>query len=475
MAPTQELRPSAEQRQKLRGLAPPVVCSRLRPPMDLVIRNATVVTMNPSREVLPNADVVIQGNRIAHVGRARKSRRSGGAQVIDATGRVVIPGLIHGHLHACQTLFRNRADGLELLDWLRQRIWPFEAAHDAQSMRASADLTFVELIKSGATALLDMGTVRHYDEVFSAARAAGIRLTGGKAMMDAGQGVPAGLREGTEESLRESVRLLETWHGADEGRLRYALAPRFVLSCTEALLKETASLAKLRGVRIHTHASENPTECRVVREQTGQDNVVYFEKLGLLGPHTTLAHCVHLSPAELKALERTSTRVTHCPSANLKLASGFAPVPELLQHGISVALGADGAPCNNNLDLWVEMRLAALIHKPKAGPLAMGPHQVLEMATLGGARALGLEEDLGSLEPGKKADLAIVALDQAHATPAGDDVVARLVHSGQSRDVRTVVVDGRVLMRERELRTLDEAEVLQRAELHAARIARAAV
>jgi 5-methylthioadenosine/S-adenosylhomocysteine deaminase len=442
--------------------------------MDLVIRHATVVTMNAKREVLHDADVVIQGNRIAHVGPTRRGRRAAGAEVLEGRGRVVIPGLIHGHLHACQTLFRNRADGLELLDWLRQRIWPFEAAHDAQSMRASADLTFVELIKSGSTALLDMGSVRHYDEVFSAARAAGIRLTGGKAMMDAGNEVPAGLREDTEDSLRESIRLLETWHGADEGRLRYALAPRFVLSCTEELLKEVGRLALARGVRIHTHASENPTECRVVREQTGHDNIVYFDKLGMLGPHTTLAHCVHLSPGELRALEATHTRVTHCPSANLKLASGFAPIPELLGKNISVALGADGAPCNNNLDLWVEMRLAALIHKPRSGPLAMSAQQVLELATLGGARALGLEDDLGSLEPGKKADLAIVSLDAAHATPAGDDVVARLVHSGQSQNVRTTVVDGKILMRERELKTLDEAEVLERAELHARRIAQLA-
>jgi 5-methylthioadenosine/S-adenosylhomocysteine deaminase len=442
--------------------------------MDLVIRNATVVTMNRSREVFEDGEVVVQGNRIANVGPARRGRKTF-SRFIDAKGGIVIPGLVHGHLHACQTLFRNRADGLELLDWLKQRIWPFEAAHDAQSMRASAELTFVELIKSGATALLDMGTVRHYDEVFSAARAAGIRLVGGKAMMDAGQGVPRGLQEDTEDSLRESVRLLETWHGADEGRLRYALAPRFVLSCTEELLIEVSRLAKTRGVRIHTHASENPTECRVVREQTGHDNVVYFDKVGLLGPHTTLAHCVHLSPAEMKALKRTDTRVTHCPSANLKLASGFAAVPDLLEQKISVGLGADGAPCNNNLDLWMEMRLAALIHKPRFGPLAMSADQVFEMATLGGARALGLEADIGSLEPGKKADLAIVSLDDhAHAMPAGEDVVSRLVHSGQSQNVRTTVVDGRVLMQERLLKTLDEADVLERAELHAERIAQIA-
>lgn len=439
--------------------------------MDLVVTNATVVTMNAAREVLHGAELVVQGGRIVKVGAPTRGGKKGVRQVLDASGRVVIPGLIHGHLHACQTLCRNRADGLELLDWLKQRIWPFEAAHDAASMRASADLTFLELIKSGATACLDMGSVRHYAQVFESARDAGLRLVGGKTMMDAGEGVPAGLREDTQESLDQSLALIDAWHGACDGRLRYALAPRFVLSCTEELLRKVVALAKQKGVRIHTHASENRTECEVVRQATGMDNVRYFEHLGLLGPQTTLAHCVWLTPDEQRAVRHSRTRVCHCPSANLKLASGFADIPTYLEQGIEVALGADGAPCNNNLDAWVEMRLAALIHKPKAGPLAMSAARVLELATLGGARALGLEGEVGVLAEGYSADFAVVDPSGPHATPAGTDVVSRLVYSGQSRDVRTVVVAGQVLMREREVLTLDEAEVRARAEAHAERIA----
>ena len=206
--------------------------------MDLLITNGTVVTMNARREVLTGADVRVVDGRVAEVGPALR-RPARGSRVLDVAGMAVLPGLIHGHLHACQTLLRNRADGLELFDWLHERVWPYEAALDREALRASADLTFAELIRSGATAALDMGTVHHYDAVFEAARDAGFRLVGGKVMMDAGQGVPAGLRESTEDSLAGSLALLERWHGREGGRLRYAFAPRFAFSCTERLRSPT--------------------------------------------------------------------------------------------------------------------------------------------------------------------------------------------------------------------------------------------
>ncbi len=438
--------------------------------MDLVIGNATVITMNASRDVLRDAEVVIQGNRIVKVGPRKRGGKTGFRRSIDAKGQLVLPGLIHSHLHACQTLCRNHADGLELLDWLRDRIWPFEALHDAQSLRASADVTFLECIRSGATSVLDMGTVRHYDSVFESARDAGIRLVGGKCMMDAGQGVPAGLRETTEASLAESIRLIEKWHGTEGDRLRYALAPRFVLSCTEGLLRKVQDIAKERGVRIHTHASENATECDVVREKTGMDNVSYFHHLGLLGKHTTLAHCVWLTAEEQKLIRETQTRIAHCPSANFKLASGVAKVPELLKQGIVVGLGADGAPCNNNLDIFMELRLAALIHLPRGGPTSMSAMQALELATLNGAKALGLEGEIGVLQEGARADVITVDLSQVHSTPSSDDAVSTLVYSGQSRDVRDVVIDGQIVMRERRVHTVDEAAVIAAGRQHSSRL-----
>ena len=437
--------------------------------MDLLLTHGTVVTMNREREVLADTDVLIQDGRIARIGRGLKVKGSA-RRVLDVRGQVVLPGLIHGHLHACQTLFRNHADGLELLDWLRERIWPYEAAHDAESLRASADLTFAELIQSGATAALDMGTVRHYDAVFESARDCGFRLTGGKAMMDTGHALPAGLRETTEASIAESVALLERWHGKHGDRLRYAFAPRFVLSCTETLLKEVSRLSRERGVRIHTHASENPTECDLVRQRIGLDNVAYFHSLGMSGPHVTLAHCVWLTAEEQRLLRETGTVVCHCPSSNLKLASGIAKVPELMDAGVHVCLGADGAPCNNNLDLFVEMRLAALLHKPRVGPLAMPPMRVLEMATLEGARALGLEKEVGSLEEGKRGDVTVVDVRGLHTLPTPESVLGVLVHAARSTDVSHVAIDGQLVMKDRQLLTLDARDVAERAQKHAARI-----
>ncbi len=338
-------------------------------------------------------------------------------------------------------------------------------------MRTSAELTFAELIRSGATAALDMGTVRHTEVIFEVAKECGFRLTGGKAMMDAPD-VPTGLRESTEGSLAESLALLERWHGTQGDRLRYAFAPRFVLSCTDGLMREVGRLAREKGVRIHTHASENRTECDVVRERTGKGNVAYFHDVGLTGPHVTLAHCVWLSEEEQRLLRDTRTVVCHCPGSNLKLASGIAPVPELLDAGVAVCLGADGAPCNNNLDMFVEMRLAALLHKPRVGPRGMPPERVLEMATLGGARALGLEAELGSIEEGKRADITVVDLSGPHSTPFDPcDVLSPLVYAAHSTDVVHVLINGRPVLMNGHLVTLDESSVVSSARQHALRIA----
>nr|WP_256434477.1 MULTISPECIES: 5'-deoxyadenosine deaminase [unclassified Myxococcus] len=437
----------------------------------MLLTGGTVVTMNREREVLVGADVLVQDGRIAKVGRGLKAR--GTRRVVDVAGKVVLPGLIHGHLHACQTLFRGRADGMELLDWLRERIWPFEASHDAASMRASADLTFAELIRSGSTAALDMGSVHHYDAVFESARDSGFRLVGGKAMMDAGANVPDGLRESTAESLAHSLALLERWHGTHDGRLRYAFAPRFVLSCTPELMREVAKLSREHNVRIHTHASENAKETDAVRQYSGgRDNVDFFHTLGLTGRHVTLAHCVWLSAEEQEIIRETHTVVCHCPGSNLKLASGIAKVPELLEAGVTVALGSDGAPCNNTLDIFHEMRLAAVLHNPRVGPRAMTPLRVLEMATLNGARALGLEDEVGSLEQGKRADITVVDVSGLHCGPSAEDILAPLVHSARGSDVTHVFIDGKPVLKDGVLTTLDASSVMASAKSNVERILR---
>ncbi|MCC6142981.1 MAG: 5'-deoxyadenosine deaminase [Candidatus Hydrogenedentes bacterium] len=430
--------------------------------MDLLITGGTVVTCDPQDRVV-RGDLLVRDGRIAAIGQGGNFTTLPGARAVDARGCLILPGLVQAHVHLCQTLFRGFAEDLPLMDWLSERIWPYEGAHSADTLRASARLGIAELLLGGTTCALDMGTVHHQDAIFEAARDAGIRLTSGKAMMDKGQARPAGLRESTDESLRESDDLAARWHGAADGRLRYAFAPRFILSCSDALLKETARLARSRGCLLHTHASENPGELDAVRAATGKENIAALAERGLLGPDVVLAHCVWLSSEEQKLLRTTQTKVAHCPSTNLKLASGIAHVPELLEQGITVGLGADGAPCNNRLSQWSELRLAALLQKPRCGASAMPAKGVLRLATIEGARALGLDRDIGSLELGKKADLVVVDTRRPHLAPFSDPF-AMLVYGAEAADVRDVFVEGEWLVRDRELVRWDTAEVLAAAE-----------
>ncbi|MET0622958.1 MAG: 5'-deoxyadenosine deaminase [Pyrinomonadaceae bacterium] len=424
----------------------------------VLIKGGAVVTMDASETVV-KGDVLMRGGRVEAVGDLAHAT----ADVeIDARGCAVLPGFVQTHVHLCQTLFRGAADDLSLLDWLKRRVWPMEAAHDAASLRASARLGVAELIRGGTTCALTMETVNHTEEVFRVVEESGFRATVGKCMMDKGEEVPAGLREESEDSIRESLALLEKWHGRAGGRVRYCFAPRFAVSCTRGLLERVAALAREHGVMIHTHASENRSEIELVERETGLRNVLYLDSLGVSGPHVLLAHCVHLDGREVALLASKGTHVAHCPSSNMKLGSGVAPVTEMLEAGVSVSLGADGAPCNNRLDMFTEMRSAALLQKVSRGADALPARRVLRMATRDGARALGLEAEVGSLEAGKRADVTVVELGRLHTTPL-PDVVSTLVYAAEARDVRDVLVDGRVLLRGGELQTLDEREVVAEA------------
>ena len=427
----------------------------------ILIKNGSLVTMDPSNSIVQGELLIVDG-KIAEVGGSGRSADV----IIDATDCAVIPGFVQTHIHLCQTIFRGAADDLSLIDWLKKRVWPMEAAHSASSITASARLGIAELIKGGTTCALTMETVNHTGEVFKVVEETGFRATVGKCMMDKGDEVPFALREQTAQSIDQSIALLEEWHGRAEGRIRYCFAPRFAISCTRELLEQVARLARERRVMVHTHASENTTECSLVESETGLRNVAYLDSLGLTGPHVALAHCVHLSDDEIDTLERTRTNVVHCPSSNLKLGSGIAPIAKLLDRGVSVSLGADGAACNNRLDMFTEMRTAALLQKALHGPEVLTANRVLRMATIDGARALGLTGEIGSLEAGKRGDVAIVRLGGLHATPA-PEIVSALVYATQATDVDTVVIDGRLVMRDRKLLTVNEADVVARANAEA--------
>ena len=412
-----------------------------------LLTGGTLVTMDAKRRVL-RGQVLVRDGRIVHVGRSAPAPR-GVRRVLDVRGCAVLPGLVQAHVHLCQTLFRGLADELPLLAWLRERIWPMEAAHDERSLRLSADLGIAEMLRAGTTCILDMGTTHGHDVVFEALRDSGLRAASGKAMMDRGRGVPARLRERTGESLRQSDALAERWHGAAGGRLRYAYAPRFVLSCSERLLRGVAERVTAGPWLVHSHLAEQRAEREAVRAAFGgRDDLQVLADAGLVGPRSVLAHGVQLTARERRRVGRLGGRIAHCPSSNLKLASGIADVVGMREAGIVVGVGADGAPCNNRLDPWLEMRTAALLAKVRRGDAAaLAPADVLAMATIDGARALGWDDEIGSLQVGKRADLVVVDIERPWQGPGGD-VYSRLVYATTAAEVRHVFVDGRLLVRD---------------------------
>jgi 5-methylthioadenosine/S-adenosylhomocysteine deaminase len=415
------------------------------------ITGGTVLSMRPG-DAPATRDLLIDGQRIAS---------SGGGETIDASGCYVMPGLVQTHIHLVQTIFRGLAEELSLLEWLRDRIWPLEAAHDEASLRATARLGLLDLLVTGTTTILDMGTTHGGDVIAEELIGSGIRARFGQTMMDGGDGVPNALRETTEASLDASARLAKTWDGAGDGRIGYAYAPRFALSCTRELLEAVADITTRLGLTIHTHSNENIAERTLIEGATGQAPTAYLDSVGLVNERSVIAHGVNLDARELAILADRGAAVTHCPSSNLKLGSGIADVRALRDRGITVGIGADGAACNNRLDGFDELRLAALLAASLHGPGALTAWDILAMGTRDGARALRMDDQIGTLEVGKKADL--IVLDPSRlAGPAGD-AATRIVYGGGSRAVRDVIVDGKLVVRNFTSLTLDAEEVHARA------------
>jgi len=432
--------------------------------MRTIIKNATIVTMNDAMDVI-HGDLAFgpigpNGEPASITTIGANIPTEDGAVVIDAHGCALIPGFIQPHVHLCQVLLRNNADDMVLIDWLRKRIWPYEATLNPEELRTSARLGLAELMLGGTTTILDMGTVRHTESIVEAVRESGIRAFFGKCQMDFGDEVPTAMLEKTEESMKEAIALAEAWDGQDFGRLRYAFAPRFAVSCTDSMMRQIVEAARDLKCTIHTHASETAFENEFTMERYGVSNMAYLADIGICGPNTVLAHGVHVDDADCELLKRTDTAICHCPSANLKLASGIANIPRYDSWGIRVGLGADGAPCNNSLDAFVEMRLAALLQKPIHGPTSMPAERVLRLATRDGARVLGIEDQVGSLEIGKLADMVVIDLDNDPGTNPGGSVYSRIVYAAHRANVRDVFASGRHVVRNRELQSLDVPRVL---------------
>ncbi|SHG96376.1 5'-deoxyadenosine deaminase [Halobaculum gomorrense] len=376
---------------------------------------------------------------------------------------IVAPGTVGGHIHSVQSLGRGIADDVALLDWLEEYVLPMEAGLGPDGTRLAAELGYLECIESGVTTVIDHLSVHHAEEALSAAVDSGIRARAGKVLMDTN--APDGLRQKAEHGLAETEALIWRFHGADGGRIRYAITPRFAVTCTEECLRGCRDLAdEYDGVRIHTHASENTDEIAVVEERTGERNIAFLDEVGLTGEDVVLAHCVHTDEDERELIAETGTHVTHCPSSNMKLASGIAPVEDYLDRGVNVALGNDGPPCNNTLDPFTELKQASLLAKVDAlDPTAVDASTALRMATLNGARAAGFEH-VGALREGWKADVLGIDTDHTRATPLHDPI-GHLVFAAHGDDVAFTMVDGDVLYDEGAggHRTLDAERVRREA------------
>jgi cytosine/adenosine deaminase-related metal-dependent hydrolase len=404
--------------------------------------------------VVNDSEIEAVGDRDVLVGKYPDHER----QEYDA----LMPGLVGGHIHSVQSLGRGIADDTELLDWLFDYILPMEASLSADEMEIAAKLGYLEMIESGTTTCVDHLSVDHADQAFEAAGEIGIRGILGKVMMD--RRSPKGLLEDTSDALEETEQLIQEYHGSFDDRIRYAVTPRFAVSCTEECLRGARELAdKYEGVRIHTHASENQSEIETVKEDTGMRNIHWLDEVGLTGEDVVLAHCVWTDESERQVLAETGTHVTHCPSSNMKLASGIAPIWDYLDRDINVALGNDGPPCNNTLDPFTEMRQASLLQKvDQLDPTATPAAEIFEMATINGAKAAGFER-LGAIREGWRADIVGIRTDITRATPL-HDILSHLVFAAHGEDVMFTMVDGNVLVEDGEVTTVDAERIRQRAD-----------
>ena len=406
--------------------------------------------------VIEDGAVAVDGSHIEAVGARDELTEAYAAEETHAYD-LLLPGFVGGHIHSVQSLGRGIADDTELLDWLFDYVLPMEASLSADEMELAAKLGYLELIENGTTTCIDHLSVAHADRAFEAAGEMGIRGVLGKVLMD--RRSPDGLCEETHAALKETERLIQQYHGSFDDRIRYAVTPRFAVSCTEACLRGARELADTYdGVRIHTHASENRSEIETVEADTGLRNIHWLDEVGLTGEDVVLAHCVWTDESERAVLAETGTHVTHCPSSNMKLASGVPPIEDYLERGINVALGNDGAPCNNTLDPLTEMRQASLLGKvDQLEPTATPARTVFEMATRNGARAAGFDK-LGALREGWRADIIGLSTDQTRSVPM-HDVYSHLVFAARGDDVRFTMVDGTVLMADGEVTVVDAEEI----------------
>jgi 5-methylthioadenosine/S-adenosylhomocysteine deaminase len=436
--------------------------------VSLLITHGIIVTVNPERRVITDGAIAIDGPRIVDVGAAADiAARYRGAETIDAAGSVVMPGLINTHTHAPMVLFRVLADDLALMDWLQKYIFPAEAKTVSPDfVRVGTQLAALEMIESGTTTFTDMYYFE--DDIARAAKSAGLRGVLGETIIQ----FPVADARTPADSLARTERFAAEF--AHDDLITPAVAPHAMYTLDADTLKACRALADRLHIPVIIHLAETNDEVRTSEEKHHLTPTAFLESIGFWGPRTVAAHAVHVTPDDIRILARRHVGVSHNPESNMKLASGAAPVPAMRDAGIAVGLGTDGAASNNDLDMFEAMRQAAFLHKLVMGDPRIIPAPVaIEMATIDGARTLGLEQQIGSLEAGKLADVIVVSMASARQTPMYDPQ-SHLVYVTRGDDVRTTIVNGKVLMRDRKVLTLDVDRVLAEARVYAEKV-RAAV
>lgn len=426
-----------------------------RETVDILIVKGTVITMDSNGTVLEAGTVVINDGTIVAVGASESLKSKFKAkETINANGRIVMPGLINTHTHAAMVIFRGFADDLPTQEWLENYIWPAEAKYiNAETVRLGTLLAIAEMLRSGTTTFNDMYFFE--DEVAKAAKEAGIRAVVGEALLD----FPTPNKKTPQEGLEYSEMLIQKWRG--DPLVTVAVAPHAPYTCSPEILKAAKNISDKYNVRFHIHLSETEKEVNKIQKKYGLTPVGYMDSLGVLGDNVIAAHCVHLTEEDIQLIAHRKVGVAHDPESNMKLASGVAPIPDLLDAGVKIGLGTDGAASNNDLNMFEEMDTTAKLHKVfRQDPTVIDAQTVVEMATIGGARVLGLDDQIGSIEEGKRADIIVIDLNKPHTIPLYNPY-SHIVYVIDGADVETVIIDGKIVMRNQKILTINEAEIIR--------------
>ena len=418
----------------------------------ILIKNALI--LNPNNFEEKKQSLLIKNDLIAEI--SDEIDESNVDKIIDASGKILLPGLVNTHTHLSMTLFRGLADDLSLDSWLNDHIWPMEANLNGDYCYIGALLGAVELIKSGTTTFSDM--YFYMEDVARAVDEAGIRAVLSYGMIDFGDA------ERREAEIKENLDLFKNCNGMADGRIKVFFGPHSPYTASEELLIKVRQLADEYNIGIHIHVSETQKEINDISEEKGLRPFEYLDKIGFLGPDVLAAHCVWLSDEEIDIIKKNNVKVSHNPCSNMKLASGIAPISKLLEKDVCVSIGTDGASSNNNLDLIEELKTASLLQKVSTlDPNVLNSHEALAMGTINGAEALGLSDEIGSIEVGKKADIILIDKNSANMVPDSTTLTSNVIYSANGSNVDTTICNGKILMENKKLTVLDEQEIYEKA------------